>query len=144
MISFNFTLSPDHSMNKEHLFQLQNCLVSVGMYLDLSLKDGMPQLTISIPDDFLEKISSSETVTETGTDEIHELPMDNERKHRGRPAVQPKNDLTLGQVRHMRFMSIPAETIAKEIGVSKRTFYRRLNEINGKNLSEDTPFSLWM
>jgi hypothetical protein len=40
-------------------------------------------------------------------------------------------------------MGVPAETIAEEIGVSRRTLFRRLADVNGKDISPDTPFSQW-
>ena len=62
---------------------------------------------------------------------------------RGRPSANPKSDLTFGHVQHMRFMGISVEKIAKEIGVSKRTFYRRWMKAENKGLAPDTPFSQW-
>jgi hypothetical protein len=38
----------------------------------------------------------------------------------------------------------PAKDIAEEIGVSRRTFYRRFEQIKYKNLDPDTPFSKWI
>ena len=65
-------------------------------------------------------------------------------RKRGRPTAAVKNDLTLARIHHMRFMNVPVETIAKEIGVSKRTFYRRWNQIAQLNLDPETPFSKWI
>ena len=48
-------------------------------------------------------------------------------RKRGRPAAVVKNDLTLARIHHMRFMNVLVKTIAKEIGDSRRTFYRRWN-----------------
>lgn len=62
-------------------------------------------------------------------------------KQRGRPKSVPKNDITLARVHHMRFMGVPVRDIAEEIGVSRRTFYRRFEQIKYKNLDPDTPFS---
>ena len=36
------------------------------------------------------------------------------------------------------------EAIAKEIGVSKRTFYRRWTQAEKLGLEPDTPFSQWI
>ena len=65
-------------------------------------------------------------------------------RKRGRPAAAVKNDLTIARIHHMRFMNVPVETIAKEIGVSRRTFYRRWNQIAQLNLDPETPFSKWI
>ena len=66
------------------------------------------------------------------------------RRKRGRPAAAVKNDLTIARIHHMRFIYVPVETIAKEIGVSRRTFYRRWNQIAQLNLDPETPFSKWI
>ena len=145
MISYNFILDPDQPFNKDSLYRLQVCLASADIYLDLSWADNMPSMTISIPDDLPEKAAAKEAdQPDTGEEAGIGSAMPGNAKRRGRPAVEPKNDLSLGRVRHMRFIGVPAETIAEEIGVSKRTFYRRLNQINGKNISDDTPFSKWI
>ena len=65
-------------------------------------------------------------------------------KQKGRPKSVPKNDITLARVHHMRFMGVPAKDIAEEIGASRRTFYRRFEQIKYKNLDPDTPFSKWI
>ena len=41
-------------------------------------------------------------------------------------------------------MGISVEAIAKEIGVSKRTFYRRWTQAEKLGLDPDTPFSQWI
>lgn len=63
--------------------------------------------------------------------------------HPGRPHARPVNDLTLGDILHKRFMNVPMESIASELGVSRRTLYRKLDAIYGKNIDENTPFSQW-
>lgn len=145
MISYNFILAPDQPLNKDPLYQLQACLASADIFLDLSWKDDTLQMTISISEDLLEKVTAKETdQSNVEGEDSTEAELPREIKRRGRPAAKPKNDLTLGRVYHMRFLGVPAETIAEDIGVSRRTFYRRLALINGKNLSEDTPFSKWV
>ena len=62
---------------------------------------------------------------------------------RGRPSANPKSDLTFGHVQHMRFLGISVEEIAKEFGVSKRTFYRRCLQAQELDLAPETPFSKW-
>jgi hypothetical protein len=145
MISYSFTLSLEQPFNKKSLLKLQTSLANAGIYLDLSWKDEMPQLTISLSEEFLEK--SEETTTTSTPNDTDALPATiapEGSKRRGRPLVQPKKDVTLGRVKHMRFLQVPDKTIADEIGVSKRTLYRRLNQINGKGLNDDTPFSQWI
>jgi DNA invertase Pin-like site-specific DNA recombinase len=44
----------------------------------------------------------------------------------------------------MRFMGVPTENIAREIGISRRTYFRVLQQIQHKNLDPDTPFSKWI
>ena len=144
MISYDFILDLHQSFDKELLSQLQAGLAPIGIFLDLTWKDDMPHMIISVPEEIQEKTDKREAGHQNAdTDDSSMLLMPDTPRHRGRPAVQPENDLTLGQVYHMRCMGITAESIARKIGVSKRTFYRRLNQVNGKNLSEDTPFSQW-
>lgn len=144
MISYKWNLSPEQSSNKEALYKLQACLVAAGVYLDLSWNEDVPQLSISVPEELLEKIAAqqngqdSSKISQEGNEAAQDPP-----KRRGRPSVIPGNDITLGRVYHMRFMGTSAEAIAKEIGVSKRTFYRRFAKASGKNLDPDTPFSQW-
>ena len=63
--------------------------------------------------------------------------------HPGRPHVRPVTDLTLGEIHHKRFMNVPMESIASELGVSRRTLYRKLDTVHGKNIDASTPFSQW-
>lgn len=145
MFAYHFNLSQEQPANKESLLQLQTCLAAVGVFLDLSREAGNSRMSIFISDEALEKEVSSRmkqtpSVLNGGNGSVPDEPV----KRRGRPEARPTNDLTLGHVNHMRFMGVPAETIAQEIGVSKRTLYRRLAEVNGKNISPDTPFSQWI
>lgn len=62
---------------------------------------------------------------------------------KGRPSAKSKSDLTFEYVQHMRFLGISVEEIAKEFGVSKRTFYRRCLQAQELDLAPETPFSKW-
>ena len=134
MISYKWYLSPDQPFNKEELFKLQYCLHAAGILLDLSWDKGSPVMSISVPEGLMEKADEQPPA---------DVPSGRCRK-RGRPTAAVKNDLTLARIHHMRFMNVPVETIAKEIGVSKRTFYRRWNQIAQLNLDPETPFSKWI
>ena len=144
MISFKWTLSLEQPANETDLSELQKCLVTAGVFLDLSWNGEAPQLTISISEkllvktvDHLHEVEPSDIVD---GDSIAQ-PEDDVVKQKGRPKSVPKNDITLARVHHMRFMGVPARDIAEEIGVSRRTFYRRFEQIKYKNLDPDTPFS---
>ena len=145
MISYDFFLALNQTLTKAQLSQLQACLISFGIFLDLSWHNDIPHMTISIPEDILEAATArNEGHPDEGGKDNSPQKMSAAPARRGRPVVLPKNDLTLGCVHQMRDMGVPAGTIAKEIGVSKRTFYRRLEQIAGKSISEDTPFSKWI
>ena len=150
MISYQWFLSPNQPFNKEELYKLQYCLYAAGIYLDLSWKDGSPVMTISVPEQAFEERAGTtmqdgplpddiDSCNGTPEDSVESAPS----HKRGRPSANPKSDLTFGHVQHMRFMGISVEKIAKEIGVSKRTFYRRWMQAENKGLAPDTPFSQW-
>jgi hypothetical protein len=144
MFSYHFNLSQEQPANKESLMHLQTYLAAFGVFLDLSWEEGTSRMSIFVSDKALEKKASCPakqppSVPNDGTGSVPDVPV----KRRGRPAAHPKNDITLGHVYHLRFMGVPATAIAEEIGVSRRTLYRRLESINGKNISPDTPFSQW-
>ena len=144
MISYDFILDLHQSFNKVLLSQLQTALAPIGIFLDLAWKDDMPHMIISVPEEIQEKTGNQVAGHQNaGVKDSSMVLMPDTPRRRGRPAVQPQNNLTLGQVYHMRCMGITAESIAAKIGVSKRTFYRRLNQVDRKNISEDTPFSQW-
>ena len=131
MISFKWTLSLEQPANETDLSELQKCLVTAGVFLDLSWNGEAPQLTISISEKLLVKT----------VDHLHEVePSDIVD---GDSIAQPEDD-TLARVHHMRFMGVPAKDIAEEIGASRQTFYRRFEQIKYKNLDPDTPFSKWI
>ena len=132
MISYQWYLSPDQPFNKKELFKLQYCLYAAGIYLDLSWKDGSPVMTISVPEQAPE--DKSGLITEESISSSDSGPCND----------APKYDITLGCVQHKRFMGISVEAIAKEIGVSKRTFYRRWTQAEKLGLDPDTPFSQWI
>ena len=140
MISYQWFLSPDQPFNKEGLYKLQHCLYAAGIYLDLSWKDNSPVMTISVSEQALEERTGfpmedgplpddSDCCDGSPGDPAANTPS----RKRGRPSAKPKSDLTLGHVQHMRFMGISVEEIAKEIGVSKRTFYRRWMQAENVN-----------
>ena len=145
MISYRWTLSAEQSLDKKAIFELQTHLAAVGVYLDLSLNDNAPQLLISVSENVLQEEESGDIVQSSSDDEetLVSPAVPIPKKRRGRPQAAPINDITLEHVRHMRFMGVPAEEIAKEIGISRRTFFRILLQIEGKNLAPKTPFSKW-
>ena len=61
----------------------------------------------------------------------------------GRPRASIVEDLTIADIQHARFMDTSMEEIAKRIGISRRTLYRKWNSINGLNLPSDLPYSRW-
>ena len=148
MISYKWYLSPDQPFNKEELFKLQYCLHAAGILLDLSWDKGSPVMSISVPEGLMEKADEQPPTDVPSVFSAEDRPAEGKGsgrcRKRGRPTAAVKNDLTLARIHHMRFMNVPVETIAKEIGVSKRTFYRRWSQIAQLNLDPETPFSKWI
>ncbi len=146
MISYQWFLSPEQPFNKDALYRLQYCLYAAGVYLDLSWNEGSPVMTISVPEELMETVDVQAQKGSPTDSDPEEMPSEEavRRRRRGRPSVIVKNDLTLGHVRHMRFMNNSVEKIAEEIGVSKRTFYRRWKQAEKMNIDENTPFSRWL
>ena len=149
MISYQWYLSPAQPFNKDELYKLQCCLYAAGVFLDLSWKDSSPVLTISAP----EPASGNRSEPPLEDDSPHDgdpvnisfeesAPYAHPAK-RGRPSVRPENDMTFGRVQHLRSMGVSAEAIAKEIGVSRRTFYRKWTQAQVQGIAPETPFSQW-
>ena len=119
---------------------MQEKLTALGVMLDYSFVNGAIKITLECPDychDNAQIISNTQNPANAA-----ESSSDTNRKL-GRPFCEPQNDLTLGRVRHMRFMRVPVAEIAATIGVSKRTFYRKWAALNSKNVDDNTPFSKW-
>ena len=136
MLKYKWKLSYNQPEQEIHFLQLQQALAARSVFLDLAFQDGEITLTIAMDD------KAPAPQKDPGPAGSSLLPHDNIRK--GRPYTAPNEDLTLAQVRHMRFINIPMQIIADTLGVSKRTLFRRLHDINGKHLDENTPFSKWM
>ena len=149
MISYQWYLSPGQPFNKDELYKLQCCLYAVGVFVDLSWKDGSTVLTLSAPEPASED-SSELSLEDDSPDDGDPVNISFEESapyahpaKRGRPSVRPENDMTFGRVQHLRFMGVPVEAIAKEIGVSRRTFYRKWTQAQELGLAPETPFSQW-
>ena len=151
MLKYNWKLSDSQPMQEIPLFLLQQELASRSVLLDLTFQDGGVTLTLVVDDTVPVHqecpcfAGSSVLSSSTGNNsETAGAPIPHHDAQRGRPYAAPNEDLTLAQVRHMKFMNIPMQTIADTIGVSRRTLFRRLQSINGKHLDENTPFSKWL
>ena len=64
-------------------------------------------------------------------------------KPAGRPRREAKEDLTVAQVLHARFMNVPMTEIAQTLGVSVRTLHRRWKTVTQAHIHPDTPYSQW-
>ena len=113
----------------------QAALAARGLMIDYSFKEGVVKLTLEIEKDWAADNVQGNTAGENASSPVPQK--------RGRPTCVPANDITLARVRHMRFMNIPVSEIAKEIGVSKRTFYRQWKKVMENHPDDDTPFSKW-
>ena len=146
MISYTWLLSTEQPIDKKTLFELQALLLSAGVFLNLTWKDDTPQMTIAVAEDLIKRAAALKIQEATADTPIHDtnLPVnDPPKRRRGRPSVKPTNDITLASVYHKRFMGLSMEDIAKSIGVSRRTLYRKWEKISDKNIDPDTPFSQW-
>ena len=61
----------------------------------------------------------------------------------GRPRTEVKEDLTIAQILHARFLNVPMTDIAKSMGISVRTLHRRWKAATDAHLHPDTPYSKW-
>ena len=61
----------------------------------------------------------------------------------GRPRTEVKEDLTIAQILHARFLNVPMTDIAKSMGISVRTLHRRWKAAAEAHLHPDTPYSQW-
>jgi len=146
MISYKWTLSAEQPFDKNTVFELQTHLAAVGVYLDLSWNDNAPQLSISVPKSVLQEETASDIAQKSSSEkDPEESPVSSKvpvrLKHRGRPLVSPKNDITLGRVLHMQFKGVSAEEIAKMIGISRRTYFRIMKNLENNHYDPETPFS---
>lgn len=145
MISYQWHLSPDQPFNKDDLCRLQYCLFTAGIFLDLSWNEDSVVMRISVPEDLMEKADAQQAENDTDSPSAEDPPAETSgtRRKRGRPSAVVKNDLTLARIHHMRLMNVSVGTIAEELGVSRRTFYRRWKLAEKRDIDESTPFSQW-
>ena len=61
----------------------------------------------------------------------------------GRPRAEVKEDLTIAQIQHARFLDVPMTDIARSMGISVRTLHRRWKAVTEAHLHPDTPYSQW-
>ena len=145
--------------------EIQTALSRLGIMLDFSYEKGIVSLTLAFPEisgeneksssDHEELFSASSKTgsVESASSQDNKVHMEDVQSHqnpenaalpqkRGRPSSVPSNDLTFEKVRYMRSMGVTVSEIAREIGVSKRTFYRRWRNI-ADSMLEGTPFSQW-
>ena len=71
------------------------------------------------------------------------LEFHDEARSEGRPRAEVKEDLTIAQIQHARFLDVPMTDIAKSMGISVRTLYRRWKAVTEAHLHPDTPYSQW-
>ena len=96
MISFKWTLSLEQPANETDLSELQKCLVTAGVFLDLSWNGEAPQLTISISEKLLVKT----------VDHLHEVePSDIVD---GDSIAQPEDDLPKTSLKRSEYPGEPS------------------------------------
>lgn len=136
MESYRWILSPEQPPGNPGISNLQQKLASAGFLLDLSLRDGAVELSINV-DDVPRTASPDPDVDPVRETAQTPLP------RRGRHPSVPKNDITVSQVREMRSKGMVLDEIADHIGVSRRTFFRRWRELQGRDIDPEAPFSTW-
>ena len=71
------------------------------------------------------------------------IELENTKIIKNRHRIDAAEDLTLAQVSHARFMNVSMKEIAKTMGISVRTLYRRWNAATQAHVNPDTPYSQW-
>ena len=61
----------------------------------------------------------------------------------GRPRKEVREDLTINQIRHARFLGVPMTEIAQSLGISTRTLHRRWKAVIEEHINPETPYSKW-
>jgi hypothetical protein len=155
MLDYHFNLSTIQPASNPGLSILQEKLVSAGILMDLTFRDGSLGLHIRIMDRTPETEKPQETMqksSEIGNSANPEIPCtvfqppaehESEKPHMGRRPIAPKHDLTLAQVKELQNRGTGLDGIAHLIGVSRRTFFRKWAAVHRLNPDPETPFSKW-
>lgn len=137
MLSYTWYLAAEQPAQPDTLLAIQCVLAALSIYLDMKYEDGRFSLTVFVPDqldpsssDILSK--SLEGLLATAGPAAH-----------GRPVKPPVNDMTLQQACRMQSEGVRVDDIAALIGVSRRTFYRKLKAAKQAGLDPAVPYSKW-
>lgn len=143
MLSYTWNLAAEQPSQPKTLSTIQYILASLSIFIDVRFEDDKVVLTITVPDQL--DPSSLGTLSKS-TDDLLATdapPPDSGPANRGRPVKPPGNDITLGQVYKMQSDGVKADDIAVVIGVSRRTFYRKLKAAKQSGLDPTVPYSKW-
>ena len=155
MLDYHFNLSANQPASNPGLSILQEKLASSGILLDFTFRDGNLVLHVRIIDGTPESKEPQEDLQkppENGNPANPEIPgtvpqspadHENEKPRIGRRPIVPEHDLTLAQVRELQNRGTCLDGIARLIGVSRRTFFRKWAAVQSLSPDPETPFSKW-
>lgn len=143
MLSYTWYLSKEQPVQPKTLSAIQCILASLSIFFDMKIEDGRVSLTVFVPDQLGPSSSGKlpkclDGLLATGGFSPAPAPAPH-----GRPIKPPNNDITLEQVHKMQSEGMRADDIAAVIGVSRRTFYRKLKAAKQSGVDPTAPYSKW-
>ena len=99
--------------------------------------------SIRLLNDVLQKTGGQARLESTACGSRLVIELNDDATPAGRPRSDVKEDLTIAQIQHARFLNVPMTDIAKSMGISVRTLHRRWKAAAKAHLHPDTPYSQW-
>jgi len=135
MLKYTVNLSADQPAQEASLMDFQIALAQEDIFLDMSLEDDKPRMHFYFKRKPLGKSAPADA---------ENPPAPQAAPKKGRPRVAAENDISLETALLMLSTGLTAQEVADYIGVSRRTFFRRLSEAKRQRVDLCTPFSDWM
>lgn len=141
MLSYTWYLSEEQPVQPNTLSAIQCILASLSVFLDMKIEGGKVSLTVFVPEQLSPSSSGKppkclDDLGAAGGFSTAPAP-------HGRPIKLPNNDITLEQAYKMQSEGMKADDIAAFIGVSRRTFYRKLHAAKQSGVDPTAPYSKW-
>ena len=99
--------------------------------------------SLRLLDDALQKAGGQALLENTALGSRLVIELNDHATPTGRPRSEVKEDLTIAQIQHARFLDVPMADIARSMGISVRTLHRRWKTATEAHLHPDTPYSQW-
>ena len=99
--------------------------------------------SIRLLNDALHKLGGQAKLENTALGPCLVIELNDDAAPAGCSRVEAKEDLTIAQIQHARFLNVPMTEIAQSMGVSVRTLHRRWKAAAEAHLHPDTPDSQW-